>query len=204
MTPEQLFAFANFAFVSSVTPGPNNVLLTAVGGSVGIRKGMPVLWGIVFGFATMLFLLGLGVGKTLFSIPYVMQGMQVAGFAVLLWLSWKIATAPVGTPEKPAGTPDHGGRGSFVGAALFQWMNPKAWLIAAVAISVYMNTETPVLTQAATFSGVFIGAAILGCLPWLAFGAIVGRYLRDPRIARSFNIVMALLLIGSMVLVILE
>lgn len=92
MTLEQLLAFAQFAYVSSATPGPNNVLLTAVGGAVGVRRGLPVLWGIAIGFAAMLFILGLGIGETLFSIPYVKDAMRIAGFAVLAWLAWQIAT----------------------------------------------------------------------------------------------------------------
>lgn len=203
MTTEQLIAFAYFAFVSSVTPGPNNVLLTAVGSSVGVRRGLPVLWGITFGFAAMLFLLGLGIGEALFSIPYVNETMRIAGFAVLTWLAWKIATAPVTSPTADAGPQrqDAGRRASFLGAALFQWMNPKAWMIAGVAISTYMNPELGVIEQATTFALVFIAAAVLGCLPWLAFGAAVGRLLQEPRIARAFNIVMAVLLVVSMLLV---
>ena len=204
MTLEQLLAFAQFAYVSSATPGPNNVLLTAVGGAVGVRRGLPVLWGIAIGFAAMLFILGLGIGETLFSIPYVKEGMRIAGFAVLAWLAWQIATAPVGT-EMPSGekdeSPDAGRRGSFLGAALFQWMNPKAWMIAGVAISTYMSPDLDVIRQATTFAVVFIVAAAAGCLPWLAFGAVMRVKLRDPRIARPFNILMAVLLIVSMLLV---
>jgi threonine/homoserine/homoserine lactone efflux protein len=183
-----------------------------------------VLWGIAIGFAAMLFILGLGIGETLFSIPYVKDAMRIAGFAVLAWLAWQIATAPVGpgatagaeadtpapntgapnTGAPDAGAPDTGRRGSFIGAALFQWMNPKAWMIAGVAISTYMNPDLDVIRQATTFAIVFIVAAAAGCLPWLAFGAVMRVKLRDPRIARPFNIAMAVLLVVSMLLVAFE
>lgn len=207
MTPEQLVAFATFAFVASATPGPNNVLLTAVGSNVGIRRGLPALWGIVFGFAAMIFALAIGLGETLFTIAYVMDAIRVIGVLVLLWLAWKIATAPVGPVAKPerTGRSDLDRRGSFIGAALFQWVNPKAWLVAAGAITAYMQPGgDSALTQAGTLASVFIVAAAVGCLPWLAFGAAVGKLLENPKLARGFNIAMAVLLVASMVPVILE
>ncbi|WP_306028989.1 LysE family translocator [Stappia sp. MMSF_3263] len=207
MAPEQLIAFATFAFVASATPGPNNVLLTAIGSSVGIRRGMPALWGIVFGFAAMIFALAIGLGGTLFTIAYVMDAIRIVGVLVLLWLAWKIATAPVGPPAssdemRPR---DIGRRGGFIGAALFQWVNPKAWIVAAGAITAYMQPDgESALYQAGTLAGVFVVAAAIGCLPWLAFGAAVGTLLENPKLARGFNIAMAVLLVASMVPVILE
>jgi len=203
MSVEQLYAFALFAFVGSATPGPNNVLLTAVGGAVGVRRGLPVLWGIVFGFAAMIFALAVGLGETVFTIDYVVDTMKIVGLAVLAWLAWQIATAPVGASEGASGASDLGRKGSFLGAALFQWVNPKAWLIAAGAITAYLQPGEAVLAQAGVLAAVFILAAIVGCLPWLAFGAVVGRFLHDPRHARLFNVAMALLLVISMVLVVL-
>ena len=203
MSLEQLYAFALFAFVGAATPGPNNVLLTAVGSAVGIRRGLPVLWGIVFGFASMIFALAVGLGETLFTIDYVVTAMKVAGLAVLTWLAWQIATAPVG--EENASTQDGadlGRKGSFVGAALFQWVNPKAWIVSAGAITAYLQPGDGVLAQAGVLAGIFVLAAIVGCLPWLAFGAAVGRFLRDPRHARIFNVMMALLLVISMLLIV--
>ena len=206
MTSDQLVAFATFAFVASVTPGPNNVLLTAIGGSAGFRKGMPTLWGIVFGFAAMIFALAVGLGGTVFTLPHVMDGIRIVGLVVLLWLAWKIGSAPVGRTDETApakGRPVER-RGSFVGAALFQWVNPKAWLIAAGAIGTYMHPGSGgVLQQAGILAGVFIVAAALGCLPWLAFGAAVGELLKQPRAARLFNVAMAVLLVASMIPVVL-
>lgn len=197
---DQLFAFATFAYVASATPGPNNILLTAVGGAGGIRGGLPVLLGIVFGFSTMVFLLAFGLGRTVFTMDAVLDTIRYGGLAVLAWLAWKIATAPVAQPDEPV--PDLGRRGSFLGAALFQWVNPKAWIVAAGAITSFLQPDLPVLAQATTLAAVFILAGAFGCLPWLAFGAVVKRFLRDPLHARLFNVAMALLLVVSMLLVI--
>jgi len=197
----EIWGFALFAYVASATPGPNNVLLTAVGASVGIRRGLPALAGIAGGFAMMIFVVSIGVGQTIVLADSGVQlGMRLVGLAVLVWLAWKIATAPV-TPEgvPPADMDSVPKREvGFFGAALFQWVNPKAWIICASAIAAYLNVEQAVLPQAAMLAITFIAAAILGCLPWLAIGTLVGRYLRGNR-ARAFNYVMAALLIVSVV-----
>ncbi len=196
----EIWGFALFAYVASATPGPNNVLLTAVGASVGIRRGLPALAGIAGGFAMMIFVVAIGVGQTIILADSGFQlGMRLVGLAVLVWLAWKIATAPV-APE--GASPDEAAvprrEVGFLGAALFQWVNPKAWIICASAIAAYLNVEQDVLPQATLLALTFIGAAILGCLPWLAIGTLVGRYLRGNR-ARAFNYVMAALLIVSVV-----
>ena len=202
----EIWGFALFAYVASATPGPNNVLLTAVGASVGIRRGLPALAGIAGGFAMMIFVLALSVGQTVMLTDSNVQiGMRLVGFAVLLWLAWKIATSPV-TPEgapKDTDEPQVPGRVvGFFGAALFQWVNPKAWIVCAAAIAAYLNVEQAVLPQAVMLALTFVGAAILGCLPWLAVGTLVGRYLKGNR-ARAFNYAMAGLLIISVVPILL-
>ncbi|HMB10054.1 LysE family translocator [Saliniramus sp.] len=198
----EIWGFALFAYVASATPGPNNVLLTAVGASVGIRRGLPALAGIVGGFAMMIFVLAVSVGQTvLLTDTNVQIGMRLVGFAVLLWLAWKIATAPV-TPEgspKDTDEPQVPGRVvGFFGAALFQWVNPKAWIVCAAAIAAYLNVDQAVLPQATLLAVTFIAAATIGCLPWLAIGTLVGRYLEGTR-ARIFNYAMAGLLVVSVV-----
>ena len=140
MTLEQFIGFSVFAFVACVTPGPNNLLLTAVGGSRGIRRGLPTLMGVAFGFALMLFLVAIGVGRTVLALEHFSGTVRWVGAAFLIWLAWNIASAPVAN----AGTSDNAvprrrdGTG-LVGAAFFQWVNPKAWLVCVGAISTYLS-----------------------------------------------------------------
>ena len=101
MTLEQLIGFSVFAFVACVTPGPNNMLLTAVGGSRGIRRGLPTLMGVAFGFALMLFLVAIGVGRTVLALEHFSGTVRWVGAAFLLWLAWNIASAPVANPTSP-------------------------------------------------------------------------------------------------------
>ena len=195
----ELAGFAAFALAASATPGPNNVLLTALGATVGMRRGLPALFGIAFGFAVMIFLTSMGIGQFIVEAGSgVTTTMRVAGVAILSWLAWQIATARVeeGAALEDQELPEVPRFGSFLGAAVFQWVNPKAWVICASAIAAYLDVSRDMLTQATTFAFTFVFAGLAGCLPWLTLGTLVGRFVRG-RHARIFNCVMAGLLLAS-------
>jgi len=200
----ELLAFAAFALMAAATPGPNNVLLTALGVSVGIRRGIPALFGIAFGFATMIFLLTVGVGNLLREAPdWLTWTLRGVGLTFLGWLAWQVATAPVAeTRTEGRETADIPQSGSFAGAALFQWVNPKAWVVCTSAIAAHVDPEGSALFQGGQLALVFIAAAVIGCFPWLAAGTLLRRYLWG-RTARLFNYVMAGLLLVSLIPVIL-
>jgi len=199
---ETLVAFASFAFVASVTPGPNNVLLTATGSTVGFRRGLPTLLGITCGFAAMIFVLTMGLGSLLLDSPAVLLAMRIIGVLMLVWLSYQIAFAPIADVEQRAA--DHPGIRplGLLGAAMFQWVNPKAWLVVGSAITAYMVPDYSALRQAFTFATVFFVAGIVGCIPWLAFGSLMQRLLRTERAARFFNYSMGLLLLATIMLIV--
>ena len=200
MTLEQLIGFSVFAFVACVTPGPNNVLLTAVGGSRGIRRGLPTLMGVVFGFALMLFLVAMGVGRTVLALDHLSGMVRWVGAAFLLWLAWNIASAPVANASaSDNAVPKRRDATGFVGAALFQWVNPKAWLVCVGAMSTYLSPRESLVVQATTFAVVFLVAGFAGSFPWLAFGSFIRWVLHEPGHARAFNIVMAVLLVTAMI-----
>lgn len=197
MTLEQAAAFFVFALVAAITPGPSNVLLTATGLQVGLWRGLPCLFGIGAGMASMMFLAAYGFGALVLQHPQVMQAVRWLGAAFLLWLAWKIGSAPVGasSSEIPRAT-------GFLGAALLQWVNPKAWLVAAGAVATYLPGEAEsALWRAVVFTLVFVSAALPSGLVWLAFGAAAQRLLRDPARQRGFNIAMAAALAASIVMI---
>lgn len=197
MTTEQLLAFAVFAFVTSITPGPNNVMLAATGANVGIRRGLPHMFGISLGFALMLFLVAAGAGAALLENPAAMRVLRVMGIAVLLWLAWKIATAgrtATGERERPIG---------FFAAVAFQWINPKAWLICAGAVGGFLQADAPsALPQAAIFGVIFILAGTPCMLVWLGFGAAMQRVLTTDRAYRIFNVAMGVVLAATVVVMV--
>lgn len=202
MSPETFIAFALFALVGSVTPGPNTLMLAATGASFGMKRGLPALFGVVLGFSLMVGLVALGLGTLITGNPAILNVLRVAGVMMLIWMSWKIANAPVLKSDDlaPANAPKPLG---FFAAAAFQWVNAKAWLVAVSAASTYFVAGESALFQSAVFTGVFFAAAVIACFLWLSFGAAAGRILQArPHYARAFNVTMALLLLSSIYLMI--
>lgn len=197
MNTEQAAAFLLFAVVAAVTPGPSNVMLTTAGANAGVWRGLPCLFGVTAGMGLMMFLVPLGLGSAVLSYPLVLRGLHWAGAAFLLWLAWKIATS--------SSLDDTVGRGDpvgFVGAAVFQWVNPKSWLVTASAAGTFLHADAgPPLGQAAALGGLFVIAALPACFVWLAFGAGVHRVLKSPGRLRAFNVTMGVLLALSIVLI---
>ena len=189
MRLEPIIAFTLFSVVTAITPGPNNVMLTATGANVGIRRGMPHLLGVIVGFGVMQFIFVGGAGTLITTLPQLLTALKVIGIAVLLWLSWKIATAgrSGAARERPIG---------FFGAVAFQLVNAKAWLICAGAVSYLQPDANPIL-QAAIFSAIWFVIGIPCMLVWLGFGAAMQRVLRTDRALRVFNIAMGLLLVAT-------
>lgn len=188
-----LVALAVFCLVTLFTPGPNNLMLMTSGLNFGVRRGVPHMLGVVLGFSLMVLIVGLGLGAIFESWPLLYLVLKYAGAAYLLYLAWQIAVA-----EPPApGTDSARSPIGFFQAAAFQWVNPKAWVMAVGAVSTYAAVAPfplNVVVIAALF-GVF-GLASSGT--WLGFGAALQRVLKDPHAVRVFNIVMALLLVASL------
>jgi threonine/homoserine/homoserine lactone efflux protein len=197
MTVDQAVAFLLFAVVAAVTPGPSNVMLTATGASVGVLRGVPCLLGVTAGMGLMLFLVPVGLGSLVLGHPLVLTMLRWGGAAFLLRLAWKIATSAGG--ESPAERRAVG----FAEAAVFQWVNPKSWLVAVSAAGTYLSpTAGGAVVQASALGGLFVLAALPSCFVWLAFGATVQRLLRSPRARRTFNLTMGGLLALSVVLIV--
>jgi threonine/homoserine/homoserine lactone efflux protein len=179
------------------TPGPSNAILTAVGANAGVRRGLPSLLGQVAGMGAMLFAITLGLGNVLLAHPLALNVLKWGGAAMLCWMAWRIATA--GHAEGAVANAPTG----FLGMAAFQWVNPKGWLVGVAAIATFLDHRAGgALAQAAIFAIVFSLVAFPSCLPWLAFGAVLQRFLRTPRARRILNIAMAALLAASTILLV--
>jgi threonine/homoserine/homoserine lactone efflux protein len=195
MSMEQAVGFLVFALVAAVTPGPSNIMLTAVGAQAGVVRGLPCLLGVSTGMGLMMFLVPLGLGSLVLRHPLAVSALHWGGAAMLLWLSWKIATT--GRTDATIGKQPLG----FWGAAAFQWINPKSWLVSVAGVSTYLHPEgSNVVTQAMGFGLLFILAAFPSCFVWLAFGAGLQQFLHAERTARIFNAAMGILLAGAVLL----
>lgn len=188
-----LLAFALFAFVTSVTPGPNNMMLLASGVNFGFSRTIPHMLGICIGFFLLVLGVGLGLGSAFTAWPVLYTILRYAGAAYLLYLAWKIATSgPASDSNEQRGEPQ-----SFVGAALFQWVNPKAWIMAIGAISTYTPMQG-YFTNVIVISAVFALINLPSVGIWAGFGSLLRNVLRDPLGLRVFNGVMAVLLVASL------
>jgi threonine/homoserine/homoserine lactone efflux protein len=194
--PARLIAFVTFAAVLAGTPGPSNALLTAIGATVGVRQGLASLLGQATGMGAMLFAVALGAGNVLLAHPLGLQVLKWGGAAVLCWMAWRIAVA--GDTEATASA-----RAGFLRMAAFQWVNPKGWLVGVAVVATFLDRRAGgALAQAAILAIVFTLVALPSCLPWLAFGAALQRFLRTPRARRVLNAVMAALLAASTILLV--
>jgi len=135
MPPETLLAFLTYAFVTSITPGPNNTMLLASGVNYGFVRSLPHVLGISIGFGVMVVGVGAGLGRLFEDYPSLYAALRIVGGAYLLYLAWQIATAAPMQDASPNGRPF-----GFWKAAGFQWVNPKAWIMAIGAITAYLPT----------------------------------------------------------------
>ncbi|MBH9551628.1 LysE family translocator [Inhella gelatinilytica] len=193
MTPEVLLAFALFAWVSSITPGPNNLMVLSSGLNFGFRASVPHVLGISIGFGVMLVAVGLGLALVFERWPVLYQGLKVVGVLYLLWLAWGLARAGSLALDRRDGAPRPLG---FWGAAAFQWVNPKAWVMAVSAFATYMpaNGLGPVLLTASLFALINLPSVAA----WALCGSQLRHWLAEPARQRLFNRGMAALLVLSL------
>ena len=192
MTYELLTGLALFALVSSLTPGPNNLMLMASGANFGFRRTIPHMLGVSLGFTLMVLLVGLGLAQLFQLYPASYTVLKIVSVFYLLFLAWKIATA--GKPDENIGI--SGRPFTFIQAALFQWVNPKAWTMALTALSVYSPSQN--INSVALVAVVF-GAINLPCVScWTLLGQQIQGLLSSPKRLAAFNVSMALLLVLSL------
>jgi threonine/homoserine/homoserine lactone efflux protein len=195
VTTGHAIAFLLFAVVAAITPGPSNLILTSTGAAVGVRRGLPALLGQVVGMGLMLFLVAVGLGRLVLTSPLIIAGLKWGGIAFLLRLAWTMVRATHG--EATAARV----RVGFWQAAAFQWVNPKAWLVCVGTVGMYVEAQAgAVVGQAAFLAALFVVAALPSCFLWLAAGAGMQRLLQTERATRVFNVTMAALLGGSILL----
>lgn len=191
MTYEIFTALAAFAFVTSITPGPNNLMLMASGANFGFRRTIPHMLGVGLGFVFMLILVGCGLVQIFEIYPVSGTILKIVSVIYMLYLAWKIAiSAPPETAEiasKPI---------TFVQAALFQWVNPKAWAMALTAVSVYAPSQN--IMAIAAVAAVFGVINLPSVGTWTIVGQQLRHYLDSPKRLRLFNFFMAILLLVSL------
>lgn len=191
MTYEILLALAAFALVTVLTPGPNNLMLMASGANFGLRRSLPHMLGVGLGFPLMILPVGIGLMQVFDMFPILHNVLKWAGVVYMIWLAWKIANA-----AQP-GTGESGGKPfTFLQAAAFQWVNPKAWAMALTAISTYApnNSMLGVFIVASTY----VGCGVISTSTWTLLGREINRFLTNANSLRLFNYTMAAILLATL------
>ncbi len=194
MSPAILSAAAMFGLATSITPGPNNMMLLASGLNFGLRRTLPHMLGISAGYVVLMLAVGFGLGEALRSLPGAFLALKIVGGAYMLWLAWRIARS---APPDAQGSASAGRPMSFLGAVAFQWVNPKAWVIVVTAAATYVAPDEFArdLLLVTLVCGL-INLPSIGV--WALFGASLRRFLADPLWLRRFNVAMAVLLVASL------
>jgi threonine/homoserine/homoserine lactone efflux protein len=196
VVPEKLLPFLLFCLVSSITPGPNNMISTASGAAFGFARTMPQMLGVAIGFPLMVIALGLGLGEVLRRAPWLHDVVRYGGAAFLLYLAWRIATAagPENTEtQRPL---------TFLESVIFQWLNPKAWTFAVGTIAAF---TTPGLAFGRYVTEITLIAALCGLIAfaslavWCLFGVMISALLADSRKRRMLQLSLAALLALSVI-----
>lgn len=192
------FSMLGFLWVAGITPGPNNMLLTASGANFGFWRTLPLMVGIILGMQIILLMVAFGIGSLILLYPALHLFLKIAGTIYLLWLAWKIATAAYEKLEvgeaPPAPMP-------FWQGGLLQLINPKAWLMTLGAVASFSLADAAYIHSIAAISlGVFLVNLVSGMI-WIGFGALIGRVLQSRRAWKIFNLAMGLLTAACVLLI---
>lgn len=196
---ELLIAFIVFAAAMLYTPGPNNVMLMASGLNYGFRRSLPHVAGVTIGFSFLVCVIGLGLGAVFAAYPVLHTILKYAGTAYLIYLALIIAMS--GSADSAGG--ESGRPMTFLGAAAFQWVNVKGWVIAVGTITAYAAIAS-YPWNILTLSALLLAVGLTSSVTWVLFGSSLQSLVRSPRAVRIFNVTMALLLLASLYPVLME
>ena len=196
MSLDNMLAVLGILLAAGWTPGPNNMMLAASGVNYGLRATTPHIFGVFIGFGFMMFAVSIGLGNIFLRFPVLHEILRWGGAAMLVWVAWKIATArrpgEAGKATKPF---------TFIQAAAFQWINPKAWIMCVSVSSQFTVPENP-LGSALIIAAIGMFGGATSATGWASFGMLLARWLHTPTRLRAFNWTMAAIILAGVVMVI--
>jgi len=200
-TIAMILSIATFTLSTSISPGPNNIMLLSSGLTFGYKKTIPHMTGVFFGFPLMVLIVGLGMGALFEKFPLVLSVLKFVGILYLFWMAYKIAnnTSSYDVEENSESKPF-----SFMQAAMFQWVNPKAWIMAITSISVFVTSNEHGLSQIIIISIIYFLSGCVSCNTWAFGGTILKKFIKSEKSVQRLNILMAILLVASVLPIIFE
>lgn len=182
-----------FSIATSMTPGPNNIMLLSSGLTFGYKKTIPHILGVVIGFPLMTIFVGLGLGTFFELYPFAFKILKVLGILYLLYLAWKIANSEPKFKENN----ENSQALKFLPIVLFQWINPKNWIKIITAISVYVTSVEHASTQIIVITSIFFITVLFSANSWALGGVVLKKLIKSDVGIKRFNIIMAILLVLS-------
>lgn len=199
-TFSMLLSIATFTFSTVMTPGPNNIMLLSSGLTFGYKRTLPHILGVMLGFPMMVVLVGFGMGVIFDKYPFILSVLKIVGFFYLLWMAYKIATnISIYEVKDREGKPF-----SFLQAAAFQWVNPKAWIMAITSISIFVTSIENPFIQVLSVATIYLLSGVISTNTWALGGVLLKQVLKSKKSVSIFNKTMAFLLIISVLPFILE
>jgi len=191
-----LISITTFTLSTVLTPGPNNIMLLSSGLTFGYKKTIPHILGVMLGFPFMVILVGLGMDAIFTKFPLLFGILKVIGIIYLCWMAYKIATNgnSYDTNDISESKPF-----TFLQSAAFQWVNPKAWIMAITAISVFVTSESNSLMQVFIIALIYMLSGIISTNSWALGGVLLHKLIKNQKLIKVFNIIMAILLISSII-----
>ena len=196
-----LLSITSFTLASVLTPGPNNIMLLSSGLTFGYRQTIPHMFGIMFGFPLMVICVGMGIGAVFEIFPMVYTALKVVGISYLFWMAWHIANTKGGikTKDNKNNKPF-----TFIQGAAFQWVNPKAWIMAITATVSFTTNPKYAFLQVLIIAFIFLLSGIISTNSWTLGGVYLKKLIKNELHVRVFNITMAVLIVASVLPVIFE
>jgi len=200
-TLAMILSIATFTMSTVMSPGPNNIMLLSSGLTFGYKKTMPLMFGIILGFPLMVLIIGLGLGALFERFPIVLNVLKIVGILYLFWMAYKIAR------NKSSYEIDENEQSksfTFIQSALFQWVNPKAWIMAITSISVFVSSNENSMLQVILIAFIYCLSLCISSNTWAFGGILLKKFIRNAKSVQKINIVMALLLVASVLPMLFE
>jgi len=191
-TYTMLFSIATFTLSTVLSPGPNNIMLLSSGLTFGYKKTIPHMLGIILGFPFMVLLIGLGLGFVFESYLFIFIALKYIGILYLFWMAYKIANN-----ASRLDTTNNSKPFTFIQSAIFQWLNPKAWIMAVTSTSVFVTSSIYAYEQVFIIAFIYLLSGLVSTNGWTLGGVVLKKFIKDEKMIKIFNITMAILLVAS-------
>ena len=187
-----IFSILSFVVATAFTPGPNNLMLLSSGLSFGYRGTVPLIAGIMIGFPLMVVAVGLGIGELFLVFPMLYSILKVVGISYLLWMAWKISQVKGSLHTDETNKPF-----SVLQSALFQWVNPKAWIMAITSTTSFISNEGEIQLQVLFIAFIYLVVGLFSTHSWALGGVLLQKFIQKEKNLRIFNVTMAVLMVFS-------